>query len=205
MKKNYFLILILAAIFLSACSVDKTEIATPVQVIGDNSELVNIEVLAEPEEESIANNIIHEDKDFNFKITMPLSWKGYVVKSRKVDKEFYGNTYSVNILDFGFPMRLDYDEETNDVVAVACDSCFANVFSLTVYNSSDFDEINIKNNDDIDQNGTTPLNDLGLLVGKNSDYVFVAPRYIHGQSYDGQFIYDRQTEAATFLSYFETL
>ena len=202
MKKNYFLVLVLGAVFLSACSSSESEVVGPSQ-LAENDGVVNVEVSPETEERVGLNSVIHEDKNFNFKITMPLSWSGYIVQSRKVNKEFYGTTYSVNELDFGFPVRLDYDEDSNNISAVDCDSCFARVFSLTVYNSSDFDKINIKNKAEIAKNGTTPLNDLGLLVGNNSDYVFLAPRYIHGQSYDGQFIYDRQTEAAAFFSYFE--
>ena len=204
MKKITILSLLFLSAIIAGCSVVNRQAPDLNQVAGQNN-LIEVETEAQIPEQQNPNNIVHEDVNYGFKMTLPLNWQDYEVRDREVSQEFYGITYKIHELDFGFPVTLVYDQENNNISAEKCDSCFTNVFTLTVYNQLDFAEINSNNDAEITKNGATPFTNLGRLVGSNNKYVFRVPSNIHGQSYDGQFIYDRQTEAATFLSYFEAI
>lgn len=208
MKQNKMIATVVSiAIMLVTVVVISQNKKTDKKTVKENTAInnTNDSVNVVSEQPQILNNIIYEDASFDFKIALPLNWKDYVVRSREVSREFYGITYKINEFDFGFPVKLIYDESNKNINTEKCDVCFTNVFTLTVYNKSDFEEISRNNEAEIVKNGSTPFTDLGRLVGSNNRYIFTAPGNIHGQSYDGQFIYDRQTEAATFLSYFEAL
>ncbi|MDD3285182.1 MAG: hypothetical protein PHG95_00875 [Patescibacteria group bacterium] len=202
MKKITILSLFVLVVAFSGCSVAGRKFSEPSQESAQDN-LLEAETGNQTQELEKTENIIYEDANFNFKITMPLNWQDYKVQSREVKREFYGLTYTINELDFGFPVKLLYDQENNEVNVEKCDSCFIKIFTLTVYNRSDYDEISANNEAEIAKNGATPATNLGNLIGSNGKYVFMAPSNIHGQAYDGQFIYDRQTEAAAFLSDFE--
>ncbi|MDD3999204.1 MAG: hypothetical protein PHR98_03855 [Candidatus Shapirobacteria bacterium] len=200
MKKIYFSLLVLTVVFLSGCSVTTKQNSILEQQPAERQDSATRGQIEEQGKEQVTtDNIVYKNDDFNFEITMPLSWQDYQVQNRKISKELYGKKYIVSELDFGFPINLEYDQQNNTVNAKKCDSCFTNIFTLTVYNKIDFDEISKNNNTEIAKNGNTPFTDLGRLVASNSNYVFSVPGNIHGQSFDGQFVYDRQTEAGIFL------
>lgn len=132
-----------------------------------------------------SENVVYENDDYNFKITMPKTWENYKIKEtqRNNSVEMY----------FGLPLSINYDQKTNTIKAEECSTCFARIYPLVIYGKDEFERLEAE--------GAFALN---RVVGENDRYVFIVPKYIHGHSYDGQYIHDRQTEAATFLNFFET-
>lgn len=203
MKKNYYLLLLLPLLFLTACSYQRSSEVTEVQdleiVSNDNGENLR-------EVKNVANdqNIVYQNDDYKFKLFMPLSWQEYLVREDVEGVGYHGKTYDATKVVFGFPIKIEYDSETNEIATENCDDCFQEIFRLTVYAKEVFQELNRDNDLVIAQEGESIFTDLGKIVGENEEYIFTVLRNIHGQSYDGQFIYDRQTEAAAFLSYMQT-
>jgi hypothetical protein len=211
MKKTYYLLLLLPLLFLTACSYQKSNDATESQdlvVVTDQPDIFLEEDGEDIEETEDAivndNNIVYQNNDYGFKLFMPLSWQRHLVRTDVSGINYHGKMHDAAKVVFGFPIKIAYNQETNVISAENCEDCFQEIFRLTIYTKEVFQELNRDNDLVIAREGESVFTDLGKIVGENEDYIFVVPKNIHGQSYDGQFIYDRQTEAATFLSYLQT-
>jgi len=158
------------------------------------------DTLAQPEVVMNENNgdssIIYKNNVFQFQLSFPETWEGYMVKEKQMTHTRYERGFIVKRLSFGFPIDGRTDEE--------CDGCFEEVFWLDVYKNSVFEELEEINNAEIDRSGFSVATNLGRIVGKDDYHTFITRSGIHGQSYSGKFTFERQKEASIFLKEFQS-
>jgi len=208
MKKIYYLVLVLPILCLAGCSfqnkniddqsnLQDNQINTPVET-GTTTD-VSIEPIVDTQNNiaDTQNNenqkIIYRNEDYRFQVIFPSTWKDYVVKSEKKDEGFDDKKYSGINLSFGFPVTLKSDG--NEFTAEKCDSCYTEVFSLFIMSKINSQNLEIARQADIAKNGGNPVNNQYFILASNNEYVIYGPSNYHGQSYDGEFIASRQTEA----------
>jgi hypothetical protein len=139
------------------------------------------------------NEIIsYKNHDFGFELFFPKTWEGYLVETKSSVFEKYENSYNTKEISF----KLNALDDCNDE--------YCKIFTITVFDKSDFEQLLKDNKEYIEANGSNVFTDIGKSIGSNNHYTFVIPTNIFGQAYPGPNIYRHQQEAVVFLKNFKT-
>lgn len=229
MRKLSFVLLLIPVLFLSACSVkshknssenvldeseasqytssdnqiDSLESVFEESQISESATLLNN--TSEPESKLDDNSFLYKNNDYQFQITFPSIWKEVVVRTEEGSMSLINpnnaNDNKINFVSrdlvFGFPIEVTYQD--NQVFVKDCLSCFEEVFRLQILSKEDSREFEVARDLNIQEYGSNPLNNY-RIVTSNNNYVFYGPTNFFGQSYDGEFIKNRQTEAQEAIS-----
>jgi len=203
MKKILSLVfLFIFVVFLSACSSNNYKnISNDDSLSGSQiTEIANVNKvdlqkdMSESQNEVINNNFVYKNDDYRFQITLPSAWKEAIVKSERGSMYLDSNIeFHSTDLVFGLPVKVNYQEKQD--VAEKCPSCFFVIFRLHVLSRDYSEKFEIAREASIQEGGASPANGQYIIIASNNEYVFYGPPNFHGQSYDGEFIASRQTEA----------
>jgi hypothetical protein len=203
MKKIFSLVfLFISVVFLSACSSNNYKnISNDDALSGSQiTEIANVNEaelqndMPESQNKVVNNNFVYKNDDYRFQITLPSAWNEAVVKSER-GLMYLDNNIEFHSTDlvFGLPVKVNYQEKQD--VAEKCPSCFLAIFRLHVLSRDDSRKFEIAREANIQEGGASPANGQYIIIASNNEHVFYGPSNFHGQSYDGEFMASRETEA----------
>ncbi len=186
-----------------ADQIDSLESVFEESEISESATLLNND--SEPESKLDNNNFLYKNNDYQFQIIFPNTWEEVAVRSEEDSMSLINpnnaNDNKINFVSqdlvFGFPIKVTYQD--NQVFVKDCFSCFAEVFRLQILSKEDSREFEVARNLNIQEYGSNPLNNYRIITS-NNNYIFYGPTNFFGQSYDGEFIKNRQIEAQEAIS-----